>query len=134
MRSETPRALSCGDCLRHADSSTHIIFRLGKAGVECEFHLFPSVPHAFEYFAPDAEGQFLAYDPFPRHYDDYDRVPETFIDYMLTLGKCRDPLWTLDAKQSKAFERIVTAELTTRMFIRFFENNSVKYNQFPEMP
>ena len=28
---------------------------LGKAGVECEFHLIPGVPHGFESFVPDAE-------------------------------------------------------------------------------
>jgi len=28
---------------------------LGKAGVECELHLLPQVPHAFEGFVPDAE-------------------------------------------------------------------------------
>ena len=35
---------------------------LGKAGVECEFHLFPGVPHAWGSFAPELSSSKAAHD------------------------------------------------------------------------
>jgi acetyl esterase/lipase len=50
-----PCYMDVGELDLFRDEDIEYAQTLGKAGVECEFHLIPGVPHAFEGFAPEAE-------------------------------------------------------------------------------
>jgi acetyl esterase/lipase len=50
-----PAYMDVGELDLFRDEDIEYVQTLGKAGVECEFHLVPGVPHAFEGFAPEAE-------------------------------------------------------------------------------
>ena len=50
-----PTYMDVGELDIFRDEDIEYARKLGKAGVECEFHLLPQVPHAFEAFVPDAE-------------------------------------------------------------------------------
>ena len=50
-----PCYMDVGELDLFRDEDLEYAQKLGKAGVECEFHLVPGVPHAFEGFAPAAE-------------------------------------------------------------------------------
>lgn len=62
-----PTYMDVGELDLFRDEDLQYAATLGKAGVPCEFHMFPGVPHAFEGFAPEAavskavmEGRFRA--------------------------------------------------------------------------
>ena len=50
-----PAYVDVGELDLFRDEDIEYVQTLGRAGVECEFHLVPGVPHAFEGFAPEAE-------------------------------------------------------------------------------
>ena len=50
-----PAYMDVGELDLFRDEDLAYAQKLGRAGVECEFHLLPQVPHAFEAFVPDAE-------------------------------------------------------------------------------
>lgn len=50
-----PDCTQVGEIDIFRDEDIQYISKLGRAGVECEFHLFPQVPHAWEAFAPESE-------------------------------------------------------------------------------
>ncbi|KAK3725887.1 hypothetical protein LTR37_000035 [Vermiconidia calcicola] len=50
-----PCYMDVGELDLFRDEDMEYAKTLGRAGVECEFHLLPQVPHAFEGFAPDSE-------------------------------------------------------------------------------
>ena len=50
-----PCYMDVGELDLFRDENIAYVQTLGRAGVECEFHLIPGVPHAFEGFAPEAE-------------------------------------------------------------------------------
>ncbi|KAK5125337.1 hypothetical protein LTR85_000446 [Meristemomyces frigidus] len=50
-----PAYIDVGELDIFRDEGLEYARKLGQAGVSCEFHLLPSVPHAFEVFAPDSE-------------------------------------------------------------------------------
>lgn len=47
--------MDCGELDLFRDEDMEYAQKLGRAGVECELHIIPSVPHAWEVFAPDAQ-------------------------------------------------------------------------------
>ena len=54
-RALPPAYIDVGELDLFRDEDLEYAQKLGKAGVECEFHLIPQVPHGFEAFAPGAE-------------------------------------------------------------------------------
>lgn len=50
-----PAYIDVGEIDIFRDEDLEYARKLGMAGVECEFHLAPGVPHAYEGFAPDSE-------------------------------------------------------------------------------
>lgn len=61
-RQDTDCSLQVGEIDIFRDEDLQYASVLGKAGVECEFHLFPQVPHAWLEFAPDLESSRTAMD------------------------------------------------------------------------
>ena len=50
-----PAYIDVGELDIFRDEDLEYAKKLGQAGVSCEFHLLPGVPHGFEAFAPDSE-------------------------------------------------------------------------------